>query len=140
MDAVQLTVLAACAQVLVLVIAGYRTVRGRFADVYRNGVEVRDIAITQNAYTEPVQKLQANLNNQFQTPVYFFAVILFGLQVGAVGFVFTLAAWIYVATRLTHHVIHTGRNHLLHRMTVFMVGAFAVLLMWVLVAVQVIVG
>ncbi|MEM1275959.1 MAG: MAPEG family protein [Pseudomonadota bacterium] len=140
MDAAQLTILAACAQVLVLVLASYRTIRGRFADVRQNGVRVRDIAITQDAYTEPVQKLQANLNNQFQTPIYFFAAILFGLQVGAVGMVFAVAAWVYVTTRLAHHVIHTGRNHLLHRMTTFMTGVLAVLLMWGLVAAQVLFG
>ncbi|MEM9099093.1 MAG: MAPEG family protein [Pseudomonadota bacterium] len=140
MDAAQLTILAACAQVLVLVLAGYRTVHGRFVDVRQNGVRIRDIAITQDAYTKPVQKLQANLNNQFQTPVYFFAAILFGLQVGAVGMVFAAAAWVYVTTRLVHHVIHTGRNHLLHRITTFMTGGLAVLLMWGLVAARVLFG
>ncbi|MBY8977626.1 MAPEG family protein [Rhodobacteraceae bacterium NNCM2] len=137
MSAANLTILAACAQVFVLVIASIRTIRGRFRDVRQNGVRVKDIVITTVGYTEPVQKLQANLSNQFETPIYFFAAILFGLQVGAVGTLFAVLAWIYVATRLMHHVIHTGWNHILYRMSVFVTGLVAVVLMWALVALQI---
>ncbi|MEM8790821.1 MAG: MAPEG family protein [Pseudomonadota bacterium] len=140
MDATQLTILAACAQVLVLLLVGYRTIRGRFHDVYHNGVKIRDIAITQDGYTEPVQKLQANLNNQFQTPIYFYAAILFGLHVEATGTVFAIAAWVYVLSRITHHVVHTGRNHILHRMISFLTGCAAVLVMWAAVAARVLAG
>ncbi|MEM8841840.1 MAG: MAPEG family protein [Pseudomonadota bacterium] len=134
MSAADIAILAACAQVVVLIVAGIRTVRGRFRDVRENGVEVRDIAVTTDGYTEPVKKLQANLSNQFETPIYFFAAILFGLQVQAVGWVFAGLAWFYVATRLIHHVIHTGPNNLLYRMPVFLAGLLAVLVMWAQVA------
>lgn len=140
MTPVDLTILAACTQVLVLSVAAVRTVRGRFRDVYRNGVRPREIAIRTEAYTEPVQKLQANLTNQFETPVYFFAAILFALQVDAVGGVFAALAWLYVLSRMVHHVIHTGWNHLLYRMSVFITGGLSVLAMWGLVAMAVLAG
>ncbi len=139
MSAADIAILAACAQVVVLMIAAVRTVRGRFRDVLENGVRVRDIVVTTDGYTEPVKKLQANLSNQFETPVYFFAAVLFGLQVEAVGWVFAALAWFYVATRLVHHVIHTGWNNILYRMTVFLAGLAAILVMWAQVALTILV-
>lgn len=137
MTATDLVILSACSQVLVLVIASVRTIHGRFRDVFQNGVRAKEIAITTRAYTEPVQKLQANLTNQFETPIYLFAAILFGLQVNAVGPVFALLAWIYVGSRVAHHVIHTGWNHILYRMCIFLTGLAAVVMMWALVALAV---
>ncbi|MEM9369781.1 MAG: MAPEG family protein [Pseudomonadota bacterium] len=140
MTTVDLAILAACTQVLVLATAAIRTVRGRFRDVYSNGVRPREIAVRTEAYTEPVQKLQANLTNQFETPVYFFAATLFGLQTGAVSGLFAALAWVYVLSRIIHHVIHTGWNHLLYRMSVFMAGGVAVIAMWLLVAIEILTG
>ncbi|MFN3671657.1 MAG: MAPEG family protein [Bosea sp. (in: a-proteobacteria)] len=119
------------------VVLGITFVRRRRALV---GKEVRmaDVAVSTERYPQDARLAAANFSNQFETPVLFFALIMIAMEVGATGFLMTLLAWAFVATRVAHTLIHTGSNDLRLRASVFGVGVLMLLVMWILVVVSIV--
>ena len=104
------------------------------------GKEVRmaDVAVSTERYPQDARLAAANFANQFETPVLFFALIMIAMEVGATGFLMSLLAWAFVATRIVHTLIHTGSNDLRLRASVFGLGVLALLIMWILVVVTIV--
>lgn len=100
-------------------------------------VRLADVAVSTERYPEPARLASANFANQFETPVLFFALILIAVHVGATGYVMAALAWVYVATRVLHTLIHTGANRLQQRALVFALGVGCLFLMWVGIVVAV---
>lgn len=94
-------------------------------------VAMADVAVSTAAYPEPARLAAANFSNQFETPVLFFALIMLAMEVGASGYVMTGLAWAFVATRVAHTLVHTGRNRLQTRAIVFAAGLLCLFLMWI---------
>lgn len=128
----------ALAQILwsfvVLVIVFLRR-RRAFAD---REVGLADVAVSTERYPEPARLAAANFSNQFETPVLFFALTLIAIHVGATGYVMTALAWGYVATRVVHTLIHTGRNKLQQRALVFTIGVACLFFMWIGIVIAVV--
>lgn len=121
----------ALAQILwTFVVLGIMFQRRRKALV---GKEVRfaDVAVSTERYPDAARLAAANFTNQFETPVIFFALIMLAMEVGATGYVMAALAWVYVATRVAHTLVHTGSNRLQTRASIFGVGALCLLLMWI---------
>lgn len=95
--------------------------------------EVRraDVSVSTERYPEPARLAAANFSNQFETPVLFFALVLIAIHVGATGYVMAALAWVYVASRVLHTLVHIGSNRLQQRALVFTVGIVSLFLMWV---------
>lgn len=128
----------ALAQILwTFVVLGITFARRRRALV---GKEVRmaDVAVSTERYPQDARLAAANFSNQFETPVLFFALIMIAMEVGAAGFLMTLLAWAFVATRVAHTLIHTGSNDLRLRASVFGLGVLVLLVMWILVVVTIV--
>ncbi len=94
-------------------------------------VSVRDVAVSTERYPEPARLAAANLSNQFETPVLFFALIMLALEVRAVGTPMVILAWLYVLFRVVHTLVHVGTNHLSTRASVFALGAFCLVGMFI---------
>lgn len=94
-------------------------------------VELADIAVSTERYPDPARLAAANFSNQFETPVLFFALTLIAIHVGATAYVMAALAWVFVATRVAHTLIHTGSNSLKHRAIVFGIGIACLFFMWV---------
>lgn len=128
----------ALAQILwsfvVLVIVFLRR-RRAFAD---REVGLADVAVSTERYPEPARLAAANFSNQFETPVLFFALTLIAIHVGATGYVMAALAWGYVATRVVHTLIHTGRNKLQQRALVFTIGVACLFFMWIGIVIAVV--
>lgn len=63
---------------------------------------------------EPEQsaKLARHFSNLYEAPVLFYVCCVAALALNVTGSVFLLLAWAYVATRVVHTFIHTGRNRI----------------------------
>ena len=75
-----------------------------------------------------------NFRNLFEVPVLFFAVCLaFAVSArtspGAV-----VLAWLYVALRAAHSLIHLSYNRVMHRFTVYAASTLTVFALWLLFA------
>jgi len=125
-----LCLLAAFAQVCLTLLAILRMGLARVASVESGETKLADIAIVDRAWPEPIQKMQANVRNQFETPVLFFAGIATALGIGAATWSVAIFAWIYVASRIVHHLIHVGSNSIGKRFRAFIIGLAALLGLW----------
>ena len=99
--------------------------RARFAAVKARDVRISQIALSNDPWPAQARAASNNFTNQFETPVLFFALTGIAVFVGATGWVMTLFAWIYVASRIVHTFIHTGTNNVMQRTQVYGVGLLA---------------
>ena len=82
-------------------------------------------------YFAPVDLPANNLANLFEMPVLFFALVPLLLITRHAGTIEVALAWIFVALRAVHSIIHTGQNVV--RVRFFVYGASCVVLaaMWI---------
>jgi len=81
---------------------------------------------------EPAESLfvRNNLVNQFELPMLFYACCLALFASGGVGTGVVALAWIFVASRYLHAVIHVTSNRIRYRQPAFIVGFLALGAMW----------
>jgi hypothetical protein len=94
-------------------------------------VRMKDIALSPDAWPDRAKAAANNFSNQFETPVIFFALILIANEVGAKGWVMVTLAWVYVASRVVHTLIHVSSNIVMRRAAAFFVGLLALVAMWI---------
>lgn len=91
-----------------------------------------------DAWPDAVHQVNANLRNQFELPLVFYAVCFMLWALEAVGIVALVAAWLYVLTRLVHTAIHLGSNRMRPRARAFaaswwVLAVMVLLVLWRLV-------
>jgi len=79
---------------------------------------------------EFVLKTTRNFNNLFEVPTLFYAGGAVYLALEQTAQLPVICAWIFVAARVLHSIIHLSYNNVLHRLTVFAAGNLSVLVMW----------
>jgi len=77
-----------------------------------------------------VAKTTRNFNNLFEVPTLFYAGGAVYLALDQTGQLPVISAWIFVAARVMHSIIHLSYNNVLHRLTIFAIGNLSVLVMW----------
>jgi hypothetical protein len=78
-----------------------------------------------------------NYMNLLELPVLFYALCLMLYASKTSTPVIIGLAWLYVALRIVHSVIHLSYNHVIHRLLVFAVSNFVLLAILILTAMQV---
>ena len=71
-----------------------------------------------------------NYQNQFELPVLFYVVVAFAMITGLVDSVLIALAWVFVALRLLHSFVQTGKNDIALRFKVFLAGLIGLAGMW----------
>ena len=77
-----------------------------------------------------VAKTTRNFNNFFEVPTLFYAGGAVYLVLDQTGQLAVISAWILVAARVLHSIIHLSYNNVLHRPVIFAIGNLSVLVMW----------
>lgn len=95
------------------------------------GVKLADVAVDNSRWPDHVRKLNNNYNNQFELPVLFYAILPLLLMLVKVDWLQVSLAWVFVASRILHSLIHTGSNAVMQRGLAFVVGFAAIGLMWI---------
>lgn len=83
---------------------------------------------------EETRCLKNNLTNQYELPVLFIAGCIANYATGNATIVAVVLAWLFVALRIAHAVIHIGQNRLRHRIPVFVAGFAVNGLLWLWLA------
>ncbi|MGX1742077.1 MAPEG family protein [Bosea sp. NPDC055353] len=96
-----------------------------------------EVTVSTERYPVPARLAAANFTNQFETPVIFFALVMVAMETGATGYVMALLAWLYVATRIVHTLVHIGPNPLKLRGAIYGIGVIALFCMWLGVLISV---
>lgn len=83
-------------------------------------VDLERRALHGDAWPVSVMKISNNLQNQFESPVLFYALCFMLWALGAVTLSGLLLAWGFVVLRVMHSFVHTGANVVPIRKKIFM--------------------
>lgn len=120
-----------CTVLLTLVI-GVITLYVRVRSVQSGSVKIKYYRTMQGQDApEFVIRTSRCFSNMFEVPVLFYVVATLYISLNVESGLAIALAWIFVALRVGHTVIHLTYNNVLHRMLSFWGGAVSVLLMWV---------
>ena len=102
--------------------------------VIRKGeIRPQQVALREPAWPPHVLQVGNAFHNQLELPVLFYVVTLLGLVSDALDVVLYVLSWMFVLSRLVPAYIHVTSNRLDRRTAVFLIGAIALALMWVIV-------
>jgi len=77
-----------------------------------------------------------NVSNLFEMPVFFYVAAAFLYMSDSVDLLYLILAWAFVLVRIVHSGIHVTYNHVMHRLTAFMIANFILLAIWIRLVVQ----
>jgi hypothetical protein len=112
----------------------------RVMAVRRGVVHPRDVALGQADWPPFIMQVSNAYKNQLELPVLFYAVVALALVTVTASTAFVVLAWIFVAFRLTHALIHVTTNRMSRRFFLFLGGAGILLLMWIMLAGEILFG
>jgi hypothetical protein len=133
-EAILLPMFAQVALTLVLLFwMGYLRIRA----IRTGKVKADQIALREPNWPLRVTQIGNAYHNQLELPVMFYVVMLLALITNTLDIVIYMLAWMFVLSRLVHAYIHVTSNRLDRRGGLFMVGAVALTLMWVIVVARI---
>jgi hypothetical protein len=103
-------------------------------------VKIRDIALGQPGWPERQTQIANCFNNQFQLPVLFYLLVALALFTRKADLLFVLLSWLFVVLRVAHAWVHVTSNHVPTRFRWYAAGVVVLLAIWVVFAVQILLG
>ncbi len=112
-----------------------RLFRSRVASVQAGTTDPRYFKIYQDG-GEPVAsaQLSRNFSNLLEAPTLFYVGCLAAMISGQTSALVTALAWLYVAARVLHTIVHTGSNRLNARIAAYFTSWAILLTLWGAVA------
>ena len=86
-----------------------------------------------NPFTDVEPRISANLSNQFEWPMFFFAACILLMLFDRVSGAALALAWVFVVGRVLHSGVQILTKNIRLRGIIFTINFLAVLGMWVLV-------
>lgn len=83
-----------------------------------------------NPWAAVERRVSANLSNQFEWPLFFYAACLLVLQLRALDQFQIWLAWVFIAGRVVHSLVQVLASNVKLRGVVFTINFLAVLGMW----------
>ena len=106
--------------------------RARFRAAREKRVRAADFAFGESENV-PAQARLPNRNymNLLELPVLFYVACLLVYVIGKVDAWSLGLAWLYVALRIAHSLVHVTYNHVIHRMRVFALSVLVLVALWI---------
>ena len=125
----------AIAMVAITVLAWLRLYHLRFAEMARRQIDPQSIALSaqKDAGLQDTRGAD-NFNNQFELPVLFYVALLVAHATGQGSALFVQLAWAFVALRLFHALVQWTYNRVVHRFSLYALGALVLWAMWGMLA------
>jgi hypothetical protein len=137
MSAEQALLLPIFLHVLFTMGLGLVTASARRKALLAGRARLKEVALDSSAWPDDVRKLGNNFDNQFQMPMLWYAASAFTLILGLADTASIVLSWTFIALRLVHSTIHTGRNIVVQRFFAFLASAVILLLYWLWLAFKV---
>ncbi len=125
----------AVAMALLTCLVWVRLYAVRIPEMRRRDIRPQNIA--QSAQREAAfddTRASDNFKNLFELPVLFYLALFVAHSSGQVGSTVVLLAWAFVVLRWLHSGIQCTYNRVMHRFTVYALGAVVLWLLWALLA------
>lgn len=104
----------------------------RFKAAFAGRVKARDFKLGESPNVPPdVAIPNRNLMNLLELPVLFYVACLTLYVTRTVDPVSVYLAWIYVALRACHSLVHLTYNNVFHRLTVYAASGVVLLALWI---------
>ncbi|HEV7462859.1 MAG TPA: MAPEG family protein [Methyloceanibacter sp.] len=103
----------------------------------RGEVRPQQVSLREPAWPPHVLQIGNAFHNQLELPLLFYVVVLLALTTEALDVIICVLSWMFVLSRFVHAYIHVTSNRLDRRNAVFLVGAIALALMWVIVVARI---
>jgi hypothetical protein len=128
----------AIAMVLLSAIVWIRMYFERVGEIRRRRINPQTLA-TSASKGEALEKVQAadNFSNLFEIPVLFYALCAILGSTGGVSAFYVAGAWLFVALRYAHSLIHLTYNRVMHRFMVYLISTALLFVLWGVFAVQI---
>jgi len=109
----------------------------RTRDFNSGAVQPDNIALREPNWPKRTTQLANAFANQFELPVLFYVLTILEYVTHLAGIVFVALAWVFVISRLLHAYVHVTSNIVRLRGALYGVGAFVLIIMWVIYIVEV---
>jgi hypothetical protein len=91
---------------------------------------------SENQEPEFVRRIARNYHNLLEVPVLFYAGCILAYAADLVSQTLVTLAWVFVALRVVHTVIHVTYNRVPHRMSAFIAGSLVLMAFWVVLGAE----
>lgn len=105
--------------------------RVRYMQQTRFNLKLAKSRSTMAVATQSVSGPADNLQNLFELPVLFYALVPLLIVTSTSSLGFVIAGWAYVGLRALHSLIHCTYNNVMHRFTAYLLSSLVLLGMWV---------
>lgn len=107
--------------------------RSRYRAVRSGDVKISYFKTYESSIALPdyVLKPSRHFSNLFEAPVLFYVACLVAMQIDRQGPAVLGLAWAYVVARYAHAFIHLGRNDVMLRMRIYVIGWIILMAMWI---------
>ncbi len=120
---ITLVALTACIWVLMYV--------RRISEIRKNQIDPQSLATSEMASNKLKDVSAAdNFSNLLEAPVLFYAICIILFVTGQVTQLQLVLAWLYVALRALHSLIHVTYNRVMHRWLAYMTSTICLFVMW----------
>lgn len=106
----------------------------------RTGLRSDEVSLGQPRWPQRATQFANAFRNQLELPVLFYVLCVLAIITRQADYLLVALAWLFVLLRLAHAGIHVTYNRVEHRGLVFAFGCITLLTMWLLFAVDVLVG
>ena len=106
----------------------------------KNGIVHIEYYETFQGGEPPASVLQTtrHWSNLYEAPTLFYIACLMAFSLQMESTLMLAMAWLYVAVRLIHSVIHLTYNRVYHRLSAFLTSQFILIAIWILIFIEVI--
>lgn len=103
----------------------------RISEIRKNKIDPQLLATSEIASSR-LRNVSAadNFGNLLETPVLFYAICIILFVTDEVTQFQLLLAWLYVALRVAHSLIHVTYNNVVHRWAVYVTSTICLFVMW----------
>ena len=120
-------------QLLLVLLVWLNLYRTRIGYMKKHRIHPQKVASRSQA-TEMLKEVSSgadNFANQFELPVIFYVACLLSMQFNVEGMLITITAWLFVAGRYVHSLIHLTNNKVMHRFLIYVASGW---MLWIMVA------
>ena len=109
--------------------------RRRIGEIRSKRIRVQSLA-SASAMSTQLEDARAsdNYRNLFEAPVLFYVAALAAFALKVVTPPLVALAWLYVASRVAHSLIHVTTNRVKHRFLAFVAGHALLFVIWIVLA------
>ncbi|MFC3033857.1 MAPEG family protein [Pseudoalteromonas fenneropenaei] len=130
-------VLTVFAQVMLTFSVMYIMGKRRFAAAKEHLIEKSAFtAMRLDSAPDEVRIADRHFINQFEIPTLFYVAAVTALAVKAVSVWFVAFSLVFVITRYAHSVVHLGKNQVLLRYRLFLIGCVMCLAQWLVLLIN----